>query len=109
MRHNTYILIGMLASFVAGGCGSKPEEPSGPAQSSAEGKAMADATAQAANINPADALDLAASVAARRDVSDADRAAVFEAERTALKKLREAAATGDAAAKEAMEKFRARK
>ena len=67
------------------------------------------AAAKAAAENPADALALAESIKNREDISAADRAAALKAQQDALKKLADAAATGDAKAKEAIDKYRASK
>ena len=67
------------------------------------------AAAKAAAENPADALALAESIKNREDISAADREAALKAQQDALKKLAEAAATGDAKAKEAIDKYRASK
>ena len=75
----------------------------------ADAPALADAAAKAASDNPADALALAESIKNREDVSAADRAAALKAQQDALKKLSDAAATGDAKAKEAIDKYRASK
>ncbi|NBP24387.1 MAG: hypothetical protein EBU81_07535 [Proteobacteria bacterium] len=77
--------LSVILLLLALGCEPKPEVAA-PKDSSAEAKALADAAAKAASDNPADALALAE-----------------------LKKLSDAAATGDAKAKEAIDKYRASK
>ena len=101
-------ILSILALLLALGCEPKPEVAA-PKDSSAEAKALADAAAKAASDNPADALALAESIKNREDISAADREAALKAQRDALKKLADAAATGDAKAKEAIDKYRASK
>lgn len=100
--------LSVILLLLALGCEPKPEVAA-PKDSSAEAKALADAAGKAASDNPADALALAESVKNRDDVSAADRAAALKAQQDALKKLSDAAATGDAKAKEAIDKYRASK
>ena len=64
---------------------------------------------QGGSDNPADALALAESLRNRQDVSAEDRAAALKAQQDALKKLSESAASGDAKAQEAIDKYRASK
>ena len=98
----------MIALLLAVGCEPKSEVVE-PKSSSSEAKALTDAASKAAAENPADALALAESIKNREDISAADRAAVIKAQQDALKKLADAAATGDAKAKEAIDKYRASK
>ena len=90
------------------GCEPKPEA-TGPATSSAEAKSLTDAASKAASENPADALALAESLQNRQDVSAEDRAAALKAQQDALKKLAVSAASGDAKAQQAIDKYRASK
>ena len=94
--------------LVAFGCEPKPDA-TGPKASSAEAKSLTDAASKAASDNPADALALAESLRNRQDVSAEDRAAALKAQQDALKKLSESAASGDAKAQEAIDKYRASK
>jgi len=52
---------------------------------------------------------LAESIKNREDISAADRAAALKAQQDALKKLSDAAASGDAKAQSAIDKYRASK
>ena len=101
-------ILSILALLLALGCEPKPEV-SAPKDSSAEAKALIDAAAKAAAENPADALALAESIKNRDDISAADRAAALKAQQDALKKLSDAAASGDSKAQSAIDKYRASK
>ena len=79
--------LSVIALFLAVGCEPKSEVVE-PKSSSSEAKALTDAAAKAAAENPADALALAESIKNREDIS---------------------AATGDAKAKETIDKYRASK
>jgi len=99
-----------LMTLAAGpGCQRESSTATAPKESSAEAKGLADAARKAAETAPADAVDLAGSVAARADLSAADREAALKAQQDALKKLAAAAAAGDAAAQKAIDKYRASK
>jgi hypothetical protein len=104
MKHR-YSIIPLLLVL---GCEPK-SEVTAPKDSSAEAKALTDAASKAAGDNPADALALAESLRNRQDVSAEDRAAALKAQQDALKKLSESAASGDAKAQEAIDKYRASK
>jgi hypothetical protein len=100
--------LSLITLLLVLGCEPK-SEVAAPKDSSAEAKALTDAAAKAAAENPADALALAESIKNREDISAADRAAALKAQQDALKKLSDAADTGDAKAKEAIDKYRASK
>lgn len=106
MKPATFPLLCLLIAVL--GCEPKPEV-TGPKSSSAEAKSLTDAASKAASENPADALALAESLKNRQDVSAEDRAAALKAQQDALKKLSESAASGDAKAQEAIDKYRASK
>jgi len=107
MNLPTLALLGLVVAMTSG-CEPKPEV-TGPKSSSAEAKSLTDAASKAASENPADALALADSLKNRQDVSAEDRAAALKAQQDALKKLSESAASGDAKAQEAIDKYRASK
>ncbi len=94
--------------FLMSGCAPKSEVVT-PKDSSAEAKALAEATTRAAREQPAEALALVESLNRRNDVSSADRAAALKAQQDALKKLAEEAAAGNAQAQSAIERYRASK
>jgi hypothetical protein len=100
--------LSLITLLLVLGCEPK-SEVAAPKDSSAEAKALTDAAAKAAAENPADALALAESIKNREDISAADRAAALKAQQDALKKLSDAADTGDAKAKETIDKYRSSK
>ena len=110
MRRPSLVFALVLMALAAGpGCQRESSAPTAPKESSAEAKGLADAARKAAETAPADAVDLAGSVAARGDLSTADREVAIQAQQTALKKLAAAAAAGDAEAQKAIDKYRASK
>ncbi|MSU31385.1 MAG: hypothetical protein EXS25_01755 [Pedosphaera sp.] len=97
-----------VVAILVSGCEPKSEVVA-PKDSSAEAKSLAEATSKAAMEQPADALALVESLNRRNDVSTADRAVALKAQQDALKKLAEDAASGNAQAQSAIDRYRASK